>query len=137
MGLLPEKEKRVYRQAARKPSKEPLTDSEYSKAEALAGQGCGVAQLAGYFGFSKPTFEVMVKNDLRLKDAIERGRGYGNGAIVGKAFEMAMSGKHPAMTIFWLKCRMHWKEPTLQVQENDESYSEKDASKAEAFLNGR
>lgn len=110
MGLLPEKEKRVYRKAARRPSKEPLIESEYALCEKLAGQGCDVAQLAGYFGFSKPTFELMLKNDQRLRDAVERGREYGNAAIVGKAFEMAISGKHPAMTIFWLKCRMRWRD---------------------------
>ena len=35
-------------------------------------------------------------------------------AVVGQtAYKMAISGRHPAMTIFFLKCRAGWKEKSL------------------------
>jgi hypothetical protein len=33
-----------------------------------------------------------------------------NATVAQSAFRMASSGQHPAMTIFWLKCRAGWRE---------------------------
>lgn len=45
-----------------------------------------------------------------LKRAFQEGVECGIDEISQTAFQLAKSGKVPAMTMFWLKCRARWKE---------------------------
>ena len=80
----------------------------------MAGLGLTVPQMAALLGISKATFERRVKEDDALAEALEKGRALAANEITGKAFSMAASGNHPAMTMFWLKCRQGWKETSVQ-----------------------
>jgi phage terminase small subunit len=88
----------------------PLVQADYDMAEKLASIGCEMGQIASMFGFTKRSFELAHQNDEQLRDAIERGREKGNVRVMQTAFQMATNGKNPAMTMFWLKCRMRWRE---------------------------
>ena len=84
--------------------------------EKLAAVGLTIEQMGHYFGTRPRQFQRYLEKNSRLKDAIEKGRA--NAVIqVGKAaFQMAVSGKFPVMTMFYLKCRAHWKEThTVEV----------------------
>ena len=51
-----------------------------------------------------------MKKDPNLLAAIERGRDAAIANVSQTAYQMAVSGEHPAMTMFWLKTRARWKE---------------------------
>lgn len=76
-------------------------------ARAAAGYGMKDEQIATMLGIGEST--------LKRKCAAElaSGRVDASAKVQQTAFQMATSGKLPAMTIFWLKCRAGWKEPTL------------------------
>jgi hypothetical protein len=44
------------------------------------------------------------------RDELDLGMTKANAKVVQTAFQQATSGKSPAMTMFWLKTRMGWKE---------------------------
>lgn len=50
------------------------------------------------------------------KDILSTSKLKNNGNVIGKAYQMAVSGLHPALTIFWLKTQCRWQEKT---QEHD------------------
>jgi hypothetical protein len=58
------------------------------------------------------------KVDKRIDVAIQKGRANACGQVAKTAYNMAVSGKHPNMTIFWLKCRMNWSEVSPVELEN-------------------
>jgi DNA-binding XRE family transcriptional regulator len=45
-----------------------------------------------------------------VKYAIEKGRADAGNVVMKTCYTMAASGKHPVMTIFWLKTRCRWRE---------------------------
>lgn len=87
-----------------------LTETDLQRIERLAGYGLNMEQIAAVFDRSCPTFERLKAKDPELKAAIERGTIRANEAVTQTAYQMAVSGKVPAMTMFWLKCRARWKE---------------------------
>jgi AraC-like DNA-binding protein len=93
--------------------KKELNEKELKQLETLAGFGIKVEQMAAIFDMSKKTFERrMAENggDNPLNDALLKGRSKAATAVTKTAYQMAVSGKHPNMTIFWLKCRQNWKD---------------------------
>jgi hypothetical protein len=44
------------------------------------------------------------------REELDRGQLEANAKVAQTAFQMASSGQHPVMTIYWLKCRAGWKE---------------------------
>jgi hypothetical protein len=96
------------------PRKKIQIDSEnIDKIKALAGDGLSVERIAGYLGMSKSTLDRRISENEELKLAIEEGRSKSIQKIASKAYEMALSGKFPSMTMFWLKCRDRWTEKVL------------------------
>lgn len=88
------------------------TESDIEKIERLAGYGLTMEQISKVFNKSTDTFERLRKKDPELEAAINRGVRKANDAVAQTAYQMAISGKVPAMTMFWLKCRARWKEVT-------------------------
>lgn len=43
-------------------------------------------------------------------EALKRGKAKAKAQIMQGAYKMALSGKHPALTIFWLKTQCGWRE---------------------------
>lgn len=86
------------------------SDEDKVKAGKLAGIGCNLNQIANIMGVSPPTLDRMIERDASIAEAISKGRDDASGRIMKTAYEMAASGKIPAMTIFWLKTRQRWAE---------------------------
>jgi transposase len=88
------------------PKKPIITwNQETSKrVETLSGVGLDAKQIANVEGMSRATiFRLYAKE---LSD----GRDKAIANVSKKAYELAMSGKNPAMLMFWLKCRAQWRE---------------------------
>jgi hypothetical protein len=88
----------------------PFTAAQVQEIETLVGFGSTVVQMASFFGISKRTFERRCKYSPGALDALEKGRFKANTAVIQTAYQLAISGKVPAMTMFWLKCRVGWSE---------------------------
>ena len=76
--------------------------------ERLTAQGFPVKSIADLFKVNKRTLERRIANDPNLKAAITKGRLEQKIEIYKTAFEMAVSGKYPTMTKFWLQVQCGW-----------------------------
>jgi transcriptional regulator with XRE-family HTH domain len=72
--------------------------------ELCAMGGIPQQEIAGALGISSVTLRKYFRGELDTAYVMA------NAKVVQTAFEMAVSGKTPAMTIFWLKARMGWSE---------------------------
>lgn len=90
--------------------KKNVGSTEIRQLEKLSGLGLTVEQIAHTLGMSKKTLERRVKEEPEVSDALKRGRAVAIQQVSQRAFSMAMSGKIPSMTMFWLKCQAGWKE---------------------------
>lgn len=88
----------------------PLSPDEVKKIETMAGLGLTVAQMAALLNISKKTFERRMHDTEGANDALEKGRAAASLNVTQAAYKMAIGGKYPAMTMFWLKCRERWRE---------------------------
>lgn len=99
------------------------SDEDKIKAGKLAGIGCNLNQIAHIMGVDPATLDRLVARDPTIAAAISKGREEAAGNVMKTAFQMAVSGKVPAMTIFWLKTRQRWAEardvPNLGDTEGD------------------
>lgn len=86
------------------------SDEDKVKAGKLAGIGCNLNQIANIMGVSPATLDAMILRDESIAQAISKGRDDASGQVMRTAYQMAVSGKIPAMTIFWLKTRQRWAE---------------------------
>ena len=93
-----------------------VTDIEIIKKEASDGQS--VASIAAQLGIPKATLDRRVEENERVREALDQGRGFAIKKVSSVAFDMATSGKFPAMTMFWLKCFAGWSETQSSVQED-------------------
>jgi hypothetical protein len=87
-----------------------LTEDDFKRIETMAGLGLPVDHMASILGMSKKTFERRMADTPGAIDALEKGRAVASQQVMATAYKMATSGKVPAMTMFWLKCRERWKE---------------------------
>lgn len=88
-----------------------FTDNDYKMIEKYGGLGLTIEMIASLFDVSKATFERMMKRDEKINDAILKGRSTALHNVAATAYQMAVSGKQPAMTMFYLKVRGRWSEP--------------------------
>lgn len=88
----------------------PLEEDKIKRIEVMAGLGLTVEQMAAILEMSKKTFERRMKDTEGAIDALEKGRALASLNVTQAAYKMATSGKQPAMTMFWLKCRERWRE---------------------------
>src|SRR6266852_3635705 len=78
--------------------------------EALAAYGIPEEELArtiGEHGIDPKTLRKYFRHELNV------GATKDNSAVAQTAYQMATSGKYPAATMFWLKCRAGWKETNV------------------------
>lgn len=89
----------------------------------LTKLGLPLEQVADILGISKRTLERRMHIDEKLRTAIESGRANQIKDVSEMAYQMAVSGKHPSMTMFWLKCRAGWsstpKEEPIEPPQSD------------------
>jgi hypothetical protein len=90
--------------------KKEISEDDYPKIEELSAKGVPVKSIAAHFGMGKSTFDRRVSESEELKLVLEQGRSKSIEAVASVAYQMALSGNHPAMTMFWLKCRAQWRE---------------------------
>ena len=83
------------------------TDGQRRTVEALAAYGVPedeIARSVGEHGIDPKTLRKHFRRELDI------GATKANSNVAQTAYQMATSGKCPAATIFWLKCRAGWKE---------------------------
>jgi hypothetical protein len=87
-----------------------LSQEEIQRIETMAGLGLNVEQIALIMKTPKRTLERRLVETEGAQDAIERGRAVAVSQVTKTLFQMAVSGKEPSATYFYLKCRARWKE---------------------------
>lgn len=87
-----------------------FTEDDLKKVEKLAGLGISQRKIAHVFGMPYDTFADRMKKSPELRMAYDIGVANATVKVAESAFEQAVSGNNPAMTMFWLKCRDNWKE---------------------------
>lgn len=91
-------------------NKVTLTEDQARQVEVLTRHGLRMEDIAELFGIGVATFKRIAARDPMVADTLKKGREDANRKVLETAHRMAVSGKHPAMTIFWLKARMGWRE---------------------------
>lgn len=81
-----------------------LTDADRQEVVNMAAKGMTIEEVAFVKGWE---YRFVWRH---LKQEIQKGRAEGKEKIKDVAFQMAASGKSPAMTIFWLKANCGWRD---------------------------
>lgn len=93
-----------------RPPKVIWNSEKLRQAESLAGYGLTEEMIADFFDMSRRGFQDAANRVGNLKSAIVAGRAKAAAIIARKAYDLAASGEVPAMTMFWLKTRLRWRE---------------------------
>lgn len=88
------------------------TKEQREKVESMAGYGLTAEQICNLVEVSRGTLFKYFGEELK------QGEGKAHAQITHRAFDMARSGRFPAMTMFWLKCRAGWTEK-IQITNDD------------------
>ncbi len=80
------------------------TEAQRTQVTSLSGYGLTAEQICAIIDVSRGTLFKYFQKELKEGDAKALGR------VSQTAFEMATSGRVPAMTMFYLKCRGKWTE---------------------------
>lgn len=75
-----------------------------AKVERMAAVGMRDEEIALVLGVGEATVQR------RLRAELKRGRARATMAVMNTAYNLATSGRCPAATFFWLKCRAGWRE---------------------------
>lgn len=86
------------------------TEKDIAQVERMAKIGMTTEHIAIVLGRGKKSLFRDFEAFPELREAYERGAKAGVDEVSNTAYQMAISGKVPAMTMFWLKCRARWKE---------------------------
>lgn len=81
-----------------------FTAEDRVKVERMAAIGMRDEDIAMVLGVGEATVQR------RLGPELKRGRAKATMAVMGTAYNLATSGRCPAATFFWLKCRAGWRE---------------------------
>ncbi len=98
-----------------------VTTESVAQVERLAKLGISQEQIALFMGMSKQTLSKYYKDIMaivRIDNICQ---------VAETAFSMAVSGKHPAMTMFYLKTQARWRE----TDHADDSMSKEPITKIE------
>lgn len=82
-----------------------LTENQIEMIETMAGVGLSLNQMAAILKIAPVSLDRQIAKVPAVKEAILNGRAKASFHVRNTAFKMATSGKCPALTIFWLKCR--------------------------------
>ena len=88
------------------------TKEQREKVESMSGYGLTAEQICNLVEVSRGTLFKYFGEELKL------GEGKAHAQVTHRAFDMARSGRFPAMTMFWLKCRAGWTEK-IQITNDD------------------
>jgi len=79
----------------------------------MAAAGLNNDQMASLLGMGKAVFDRRMAEMPDVKEAVAKGRSQAIYNVGVSAYQQAISGKVPAMTMFYLKCRAGWKETAV------------------------
>jgi hypothetical protein len=82
------------------------TDKDRRAVEMMAAYGITQKDISVAVGIAPMTLQKYFANELATAYI------KANAKVAETAYAMATSGKCPAATFFWLKCRAHWRETT-------------------------
>lgn len=82
-------------------------------------RGCNLKEISRLLGCSEDTLSRRMKTDTNLRHSYEQGRETANLLVKETAFQLATSGKCPAMTMFWLKTQCRWSETSKMCEEEN------------------
>ena len=102
-----------------------FTEKDLKQIETMSGFGMSLNQMASILGISKSTLDRRIAENNKsnpINDAIQKGKGSATYNVIRSAYQMAISGHHPSMTMFWLKCRNNWSELGKAENEDEEVY---------------
>ena len=103
--------KTTKKKAAAKPRVKPkFSAAELEIIERAASFGIPQDIKAGLLSVSERTLQNRLKKSPDVHALYEKGVKEAHGKVINTAFSMATNGKNTAMTIFWLKARMGWKD---------------------------
>jgi hypothetical protein len=105
------------------PSKK-LTFKDLEEVEAMAGLGLRFDDIAQIKGMCDDTLKKYAN------DALKKGKAKAKAQVMQTAYKMAVSGKHAAMTMFWLKTQCQWQENHLFMAPKETNDLEKIERKA-------
>ena len=94
--------------------------NEYERAqiEGWVRVGCTYKMIAEQLMIDEATFVRALNRDPDLFACVRKAQADGGNKVLQTGYTMATSGKNPFMTTFWLKCKLGWKEPKEDA--NDE-----------------
>ena len=93
-----------------------ITEKEVMTIQRMAGLGMSIEQIGHCMGIAKATFNKRLANDKKFLEHVEVGRTETIRKVSETAYELAVSGKVPTMTMFWLKCRAGWNDqPAVNI----------------------
>lgn len=87
-----------------RPVKHIWNEAQSQRIEKLAMIGVNDEHIAPIEKMSQDTLRRLYRKELT------DGRAKGIGAVSQTLYQMALSGKNPAATFFFMKCRAHWRE---------------------------
>jgi len=87
-----------------------LTKEQIVHLENMAHVGLTIEQMAPLLDLTPRTLERMLEQNPEYSGALKKGRSKAIFQVGKSAYQQAVSGKVPAMTMFYLKCRAGWKE---------------------------
>ena len=87
-----------------------FSQEQLKQIETLAGLGLTIDQVANVFGLHVRTLNRRAQDQKEITEAFHRGKAVAISNVAKTAYQMAVSGKVPAMTMFYLKCQARWKE---------------------------
>ena len=96
-----------------KPGAKPIADwtmQQIAQVESIAGFGLNNEQVGAFFGYTESGFRNAHLKLPALREAMNAGRAKAAARVTQTAYELATSGKCPAMTMFWCKTRLGWRE---------------------------
>ena len=88
------------------------TKVDREQVQVMTGLGLTADDICNVMGFGRATLFKYFKDELSAGNSVAKSK------VAQSAFMMATGEKHPAMTMFWLKCRAGWRE--TQVNTHDE-----------------
>lgn len=99
-----------------------ITKEQLKQIPRYAQAGLNNDQIARLLDVSSSCLDDILKRQPEVKEAIEKGRCNSILEVGSTAYQQAVTGKNPAMTMFYLKCRAGWREQDKE-KESDEPKS--------------
>lgn len=90
------------------------TDEQRRQVQTCAGCGCTDEDISLILDIGESTLKRHFRKEIKT------GRAKARAKVMQTCYQMAISGEHWAVTMFWLKCRAGWRETDIPVEERKE-----------------